>query len=337
MRTRVVAFILLCGMLCTLSVPAVAQDKLAQTGMKFLSVGTDARAVGMGEAYTALEGTSSSMFFNPASMARLKGSTSLMLGHAKWIADIKHYYGAIAFSPFGGDFGVLGFAVQSVDYGTFEGTIRAANDKGYLDESDLPGLDFKPNALVLGVGYARALSEKFSIGANLKYVRQALGEAVNVVGAEKASNTTSVLAFDFGILYKTGFRSLNFGMTVRNFSKEVRYQKEGFQLPLTFKIGLSMNVFDLTEIDQNMHSVLLSVDAVHPRDYPEQLMVGAEYVFMKILALRVGYVGPANEHRFSYGVGIQTELQNMAFGVDYAYTPFGVFGDVHRFTFQFSL
>ena len=234
--------------------------------MKFLSIGTDARAVGMAEAMTSLEGNAEAMFYNPASMASVTGFSSLMLGQTQWIADIKHYYGGIAFSPSGGEWGVIGVMVQSVDYGVFEGTIRANNEKGYLDESDVPGLDFEPNALMVGLGYARSLSEKFSIGGNVKYVRQSLGDAVSTTNMDKVSNTTNVWAFDFGILYRTGFKSLNFGMTVRNFAREVRYVNEGFQLPLTFKIGLSMTVLDFTELDRDMHSFLLSVDAIHPRD-----------------------------------------------------------------------
>jgi len=317
--------------------PGFAQTKLAQTGMKFLSVGTDARAVGLAEANTSLEGNASSMFYNPASMASVSGFTSLMLGQTKWIADINQYYGAVAISPSGGEWGVFGVMVQSVDYGVFQGTIRANNDKGYLDESDIPGLDFKPNAFMFGIGYARSLSEKFSIGANAKYVRQFLGDAVYDASLDKAGNTASVWAFDFGILYRTGFKSLDFGMTVRNFSREVRYVNEGFQLPLTFKIGVSMNLLDFTDLDRNTHSFLLTVDAIHPRDFQEQIMVGAEYVFLKTLALRIGYVGPADEHGISYGAGVQAELAKLNFGLDYAYVPFGVFGDVHRFTFQFSM
>ena len=100
----------------------------------------------------------------------------------------------------------------------------------------------------------------------------------------KVSNTTSVFAFDFGILYKTGFKSLNFGMSIRNFAKEVMYQKEGFQLPLTFRVGLSMNVLDLTDAGPS--------DAQVPRwrstpniraTFAEQVRLGGEYMFMDIL------------------------------------------------------
>lgn len=314
----------------------MGQQKLAQTGMKFLAVANDARAAALGEAVTSMEGLSSSMFFNPASMARLGNFTSASLGQTQWIADIKHIYGSIALSPWGGDYGVIGFFVQSVDYGEFDETIRANNDQGFLDLGT-----FKPTALAAGVGYARALSDKFSVGGNVKYVRQSLGDAATRLdpltnAPVKESNTASVVAFDFGILYRTGFKSLNFGMAVRNFSKEVQYQKEGFQLPLSFKIGLSMNVFDLADVDGDMHTLLLSVDAEHPRDFSEQIKVGGEYTYMNTLALRFGYIGPADEQSYSFGVGVRHKFEAFGFAADYAYTPFGIFNNVNRFSFQFS-
>jgi len=329
-----VATLLLLGV-----VPLVArgEQKLAQTGLKFLAVTADPRAEAFGGAFTAVEGSSSAMFFNPSCMARLNGLTSVMLARTNWIGEIKHNFGSIAFSPWGGDYGVLGVAVQFVDYGEIIETIRDGNPlgNGYIDLGT-----FKPTGLMIGVGYARALSDKFSLGGNVKYAQQDLGETVNqVVNGEyiKAGNKASVFAFDFGILYRTGFKSLNFGMTVRNFSKEVRYQDEGFQLPLTFKIGLAMNVLDFTDLDKEMHSLLVAVDAEHPRDFGEQVRIGGEYLFMKTLALRIGYVGPADEHSVSYGVGVKQSFEGVGFGFDYSYTPFGIFDPVHRFALQFSL
>ncbi len=102
---------------------AGAQDKLAQTGMKFLAVSADARAAAMGEAFTAVEGTSQAMFFNPAGIARVNGNGMVAFGQTMWIADIKHNFGSVAFSPFGGEYGVLGVSVQTVNYGSLDGTI----------------------------------------------------------------------------------------------------------------------------------------------------------------------------------------------------------------------
>ena len=64
--------------------------KLAQTGFQFLSVTSDARAGGMGEAMTTFHTNSSALFFNPAGMARQKNPIDLSLSQNQWIADINH-------------------------------------------------------------------------------------------------------------------------------------------------------------------------------------------------------------------------------------------------------
>ena len=334
--TKTFRFILAAGVSCAvLAGTAAGQQKLAQTGMKFLNVGADARAAALGDAVTSLEGSAPSMFANPASMARLTDFASVSLARTQWIAEITHNYGSVAFAPWNGEYGVIGVFVQAVDYGVFQETILDQGTQGFLDLGT-----FRPTAAVFGIGYARALNNQFSVGGNLKYARQSLGDATVQLGQDpqaRQGNSVGVAAFDLGILYKTGFKSLNFGMSVRNFAREIYFQKEGFQLPLTFKIGISMDVADLADIDHEMHGLLITMDAEHPRDYFEQVHVGAEYVFMKILALRVGFTSPADEYNISYGLGLHKAFEGLGFGLDYAYTPFGVFGGVHRFSFDFSL
>jgi hypothetical protein len=192
---------------------------------------------------------------------------------------------------------------------------------------------------MIGLGYARALSDKFAVGGVIKWVHQNLGDGAIELGATTAddlikTNIAEIFAFDFGMIYKTGFKSLQFGVVIKNFSKEARFIDEGFQLPLTFKIGASMNVMDLTDFDKETHQVLLSIEAEHPRDYTERVRVGCEYTFMKMLALRAGFVSHADEQKFSYGVGLQKDLGPLGVGVDYAYTPFGVFDKVHTFAMR---
>ena len=84
--------------------------------------------------------------------------------------------------------------------------------------------------------------------------------------------------------------------------------------------------------DQEDHSLLICVDAAHPRSYPEYINLGSEYKFMDMFSLRLGYVSAQDEYGVSYGFGFN------AFGltVDYGYTPFGIFDDVQRFTIHFA-
>lgn len=308
---------------------AQENKKLAQAGLKFLSVSLDPRSSALGDAVTSLTSNSISQLYNPASMSEMNGMTDFAFGTTRWIADINYIYGTVGLNLFDGDYGVFGLSLVAVDYGEFLGTVVASNDDGYIDVGT-----FKPTAMSIGLGYAKSLSEKFAIGGNIKYVRQSLGTAVTGLTETGdqivESNSVDAMAFDFGIIYRTGFKSLDFGMSVRNFSTEIRYDEDGFQLPLTFKIGVSMNMLDIWEVDKQMHSFLLTVDASHPRDYPEQISVGGEYTFMNTFSLRGGFTSPTDEQEFSAGVGFKQQLADVKFAVDYSYTPFGIFNDVHR-------
>lgn len=310
--------------------------KLAQTGMKFLSVSTDARTSGFGEAATAVDlASATSIFYNPSTMASIKEFSSFTIGNIGWIADINYMYGAVAFAPYDGDFGVVGFSFLTVDYGEFLGTIVANNEQGFTDIGT-----YSPTAFSFGVSYAKALSTKFSVGGNIKYVKQDLGSSVididNSGQFVNDENSLGTMAYDFGILYRTGFKSLNFGMSVRNFSPELKYKEESFQLPLTFRIGLSMDIVDLFDIDKNTHSFLVAVDASHPRDFSEQIYIGGEYTFINTFSVRAGFVSPRDENNFTAGFGIKRNVAGMNLGIDYAYQPYGIFNNVHRFSFNFS-
>ncbi len=330
-------YIIILLMLGLVAHTSVAQNvKLAQTGMKFLSVSTDARVSGFSEASTSLDiASASSMFYNPSTMASLKEFSSFTMGNMNWIADIKYIHAAAAFAPFDKEFGVIGFTFMAIDYGTLQGTIVAKNDQGYIDVGT-----FSPKAYTFGIGYAKSLSDKFSVGGNIKYVKQDLGSSVINIDQTGAyvteDNALDALAFDFGILYRTGFKSLNFGMSVKNFSTELKYKKETFQLPLTFRIGLSMDAMDLFDIDKETHSLLVSVDASHPRDYSEQIYLGAEYTFINTFSVRAGMVSPADEHSFSAGFGVKRNISGINVAIDYAFQPFGIFSDIHRWSFSFS-
>jgi hypothetical protein len=94
-----------------------------------------------------------------------------------------------------------------------------------------------------------------------------------------------------------------------------------------------MNLFDLLNIGTGSQPVLVSIDAVHPRSYSEQLNIGIEYIVLDMLFLRGGYMFNYDERGATFGFG----LQKFGLVFDYAYTPFGVFNNVQRFTIRFSM
>ena len=326
--------ILLTGCLICTSGFAQENQKLAQSGFQFLSVVSDARAAGMAEAMTSMQFGSSALFFNPAGMAEMSTFIDATASINRWIADIQHNTFTLAINPAQGNYGVIGFSLQSVNYGDFIATLvnHDPNDlKGYTDVEI-----FQLSALAMGVGYAKQLTDRFSVGGQVRWVKQDLGNSwipLTDSTSKEVGNELSPLVFDFGTRFKTGIKSLVFGMSVRNFSKEMKYVEEGIQAPLTFTLGLSMNVLDLVKELPFEQQLYLSVDASHYRDHPEQLKVGMEYQVMNMLALRGGYVSNNYESGLSLGVGIF----QFGFAFDYAYTPFGIFDKVHRMTARFAM
>ncbi len=313
----------------------IGTDKLAQTSFKFLTISTDARAAALGDAMTATDMHSSvAMFYNPAGMARLDKQFSAGFGITEWIADISYSTASAAYNT---RLGVFGVSLLFADYGdNFIGTIRASNEQGFTEYSDLGLSNPNPSSLSIGLGYAIALTDRFSVGANAKYVSQDLGTAVISSDGATADNEVSTVAFDFGVLYNTGFRSLNFAMSVRNFARELKYVDENFELPLTFNVGVSMNMLELSSMDPNTHAFHLSVEAERPRDFKEQLKIGGEYTFRNLLSLRAGYTVPTDEQGVSLGGGLNLDTSGIGLGINYAFTSFSVFNAVHRIGIQLS-
>ena len=298
--------------------------KLAQTGFQFLSIASDARSGGMADAMTTMHSNSVSIFSNPAGLARQSEFFDINFSSNEWIAGIKHDALSFSFSPKNGQFGSVGFSLLNVDYGELQGTMVWDNEQGFIDTEK-----FSPSALAFGVGYGRALSENFSVGGHLKKAYQYLGN--NVVPISDSSNVVennvaNAIAVDFGTIYITDWHGFTFGMSVRNFSEEAEYGYDSFQLPLTFRIGGSIDVLSFIPSFSEKQSLRMALEALHPRSHPERLNLGLEYSFMGMGHLRLGYLFNYDERNLTYGGGIKIGPLK----VDYALTPFGVFDSVNR-------
>jgi len=318
-----------------------SQEKLAQSGFQFLSVGVDARATAMGESFVTLENTSAALFYNPAGIARLNSTVDARINHHNYIADIQYISGSIAVKPFDGQYGTFGLSYLVLDYGDFIGTTVADNELGYIETGT-----FSPSSTAIGLGYGFELSESFSVGANIKYAYQSLGPStvpttldpdIPADDLETVEETYSqgVMAFDFGTRYSTGYRSLVFGMSVTNFSQEITFERESLQLPLTFRFGVAMNLFDFfPQMSSEQHQFLFSVDALHPRAAPEHVRFGGEYIFMESIAIRAGY--STNSVNDASGLTLGFGVSQYGIGIDYSYTPFDVFDDIHRMSIHLA-
>ena len=312
--------------------------KLGTAGMKFLDIDPSARSAAMGGALNSICQDVSSIFLNPAGMSFIP-RYEFSLSYNSWIADIKQYAlgGAINLSHIGlkkvG--GVLGVSLLYTDNGDMIRTEYLSTYRDYVQYEE----PYTIEEWAVGIAYAKQITDRFSFGGHVKYVVQDLGETPVWRAVENDTitieNRLAPVAFDFGTIYDIGFYDIKLSMSFRNFSQELIYVRDKFELPITMRIGLSMNVLKLFRQAEDGQSLLVAIDALHPRDYTERIHLGVEYMF-KILAIRAGYRFNYDEENFCAGFGVNQLLENTNLKIDYAYSSFGIFDPVHRFTVGFS-
>lgn len=315
-------FVFLAALILFSSAQAQQFARVGTAGAQFLKIGVDARAVGMGEACVAVDNLGAgALFWNPANAVNTEG-THIMLHRASWIADVD--LNAAAFMTSLGDYGTFGLSFSNLSSGEMEVTT--------VEQQDGTGEMFTTSNFMLGLTYAKRVTDRFSMGATVKYVGERLEE-----------RRAEAFCFDAGMQYDTGYRSLKFGAVVLNFGQPLSLDGEyqnydngtllsekrnynPYHLPMTFKVGMSYEVATM-----NGHHLLATIDAIHPRDNVEMLNFGAEYRLAEGLALRSGYSSGHDTRGMSYGAGFHFEASSLGtIDIDYAYTDYGVLDGVQR-------
>ncbi|MBD3374820.1 PorV/PorQ family protein [candidate division KSB1 bacterium] len=313
--------------------------RAGQAAMPFLRFGAGARMMGMADAGLTVRGDAAALFYNPAGIAYVQGG-SVMLSNMDWLMDTSIMTGAIAYNL--GALGTVGISAMFYDYGDpIQATVIDETQAfGYRDVGT-----FEPSEYVIGFGYGREISAQFAIGGQVKLAYQDLlgGDVQTGIAYQKADGswqrdfhdaTQTSLAFDFGTMYDTGFRSLTLSMSIRNFGREVIYEQERFDLPLSFRIGLGADVFNLLNMQQDGQALGLYVDWIHPRDWDERVNTGLEYGFNDMFFLRGGYKYNYTSEGLVVGGGVKVELPMGLVRIDYAYkdTKDTLFDAVHVYS-----
>lgn len=333
MKTRKILLTLIFGL--TISSFAVAQislNKLAQSTMNFQLVSISPKASAMGEAFYTVGSGAESVFYNPAGLSTTISQFDVSLNYTQWIADIAYLGGAVAYNM--GNYGTVALSVLSVDYGTIYATSLdplQSSASGYIDN----GVMSNVGSYSIGLSYAKSISEKFSIGGNIRYVAQNLGTNTFANGTT-VKNNAHKLVFDAGVLYNTGYKDFRFGMTIRNFSSNLKREEINEQLPLSFTMGGAINVLAFILPESKYDVLTLAVDFLHSNSYSERVNIGMEYNFLGMVALRAGYQTNRDISSWSAGAGFNTELSGYKIQVNYSFSKMDVFDNVNRISVNFS-
>ncbi len=307
--------------------------KTGTTAAQVLKIGVGGRAVGMGSAYTAVADDISAMYWNAGGLASLK-SNEAYFNHTSLYADIGFDYASFAANL--GEFGTIGASVSvlSVD----EMPVRT------IEKPEGTGELFDVGSMVIGLSYARSLTDNFSIGFNAKYIRESIYN-MSAVG----------FAVDVGTIYRIPvLNELRIAASISNFGTKMRLEGrdalvithsgasgdnlinsnlelDEFDLPLLFRFGLSSDIIKFGD-----SRLTLAVDAVHPNDHTEYLNSGAEFAWNETVFLRGGWNAlfeKDSEKGLTLGIGFNYRLADyVTFVLDYAYEDYGRLTEAHFFS-----
>ncbi len=302
-------------------------SKVGTTAAQFLKIGAGARAIGMGGAYTAIGGDLYSLYWNPAGIAESRDNGQVVFNHAQWLADITYDFAAGAIKV--PDLGT--FAITLTSLGVPEDKVRTT------DNPDGDGRVFDASSLAIGFGFAKELTDRFSIGFHAKYVREAIWNM-----------SASGFGLDVGTLYRTPFNDLKIGASITNFGSKMqldgsdvlfnadpnnnedsgpnnissKYNMDSYDMPLTFRVGLSMDV-----LNTSLFRVTAAVDATHPNDNTEYMNTGIELAYDELIYIRGGYKSlflRDSEQSFTFGGGLNYRFTNqIRIFVNYGYADYG--------------
>jgi len=301
--------------------------KTGTAGLQFLKLGVDARAIGMGQAYTAVTDDISSVYWNPAGLS-LKYEDQLLFSHTEWVADIRHEFFAASKVT---SFGNLGFFASALHMDWMD---------VYTEESfDEPtGEEFTCYDIASGFTYSNAFTDKFSFGFTAKYLREKLDEYA-----------VDGFSLDLGTLYNTGWRNLTLGMALRNFGPDLQYEIDNdgdgsldedpfdlldndgdglidedreelpFKIPMNFSLGIAG---DLYRDEDNNNVLIASLQLDSCVDRKETYNLGAEYQ-LSSFKIRSGYQFEYDAAGFSAGFGWTIPTSFAIIHLDYAYSDLG--------------
>jgi hypothetical protein len=328
--------------LWAVSTESVWAQKVGTSSLQFLKVMPTARATALGDAYVSLASGADALFWNPAGLTSAV-SHDIAMTMTVWLFDTKQ--GAFGYALPLGDIGTFGVQVQYVDFGTIQETRVdylqfVGPTGGQTYNPGLTGNTFRPYSYLVGLSYGRMFTEAFSAGVTAKYVRESLfnGSTVTVTnpstGALEEHNTSAgVLLFDFGIRYYTGFRSIFLGASVQNFGGQVKFARESYPAPLTFRLGASGNLMgqDALLLQDDTHRATVAFDLLQPNDYAQQMHFGLEYEYARTVALRLGYKAKYDTEGLTAGLGVQSTFAGLHLLFDYSYGSMADYlTNVHR-------
>ncbi|HMN25577.1 MAG: PorV/PorQ family protein [Ignavibacteriaceae bacterium] len=308
--------------LLTVSIYPGDKSRKGTTGADQLLVPVGARSISTSGAFVATVDGLESIYYNPAGLDLSKKS-EVMFSYMNYIADINMSYLAVGTNL--GDFGSVGLSLKSFDIGDIPITTNELPDG--------TGSTYSPSFLTIGLTYSKTLTDRVSIGTNVKFINETIG-----------NTSANGFAIDAGVQYKFN-DNLSIGATINNIGPNMSYSgqdlrvqtgvpgsvigapngtyevvAENFQIPSYFQLSLAYQ-----EHFDEQNKIMLASTFVANNALDDVFNFGLEYSYINTLFIRGGYqlVTENSEDSifgFTAGAGVNYEIgTGMGVTFDYAY------------------
>jgi hypothetical protein len=239
-----------------------------------LGMGSGARSLGLGGAFTAIADDATSTIWNPAGLPAVDDLT-VTLSSTQLSLDRKHNFMGLIKKV--GANGGLGLAV--INAGVDDIPSRNADDQA--------GSSFNYNSNAYSLSYGHDLGA-VSLGASARMLMDSFGDHSSESGFGGA---------DIGLLGSNSASTFSYGLAARNLGGMIA----GSELPILIAGGLAYRV-----VHKNVAT--FSVDVEHQIvDLPESatsLHIGTEYLIAKTFAIRGGSKLTSDRTQFFVGLGV---------------------------------
>lgn len=325
-------------------------------GNDFMSVGSGARALGMGSAHVGLTNDVHAGFWNPAGLADLLG-TEVSYMHSERFGGIVGYdYGGVAFQVPNSDGRMsVSFFRQGVD--GIKNTLNAWDRERNRPRENVNDhiTEFSAADMAFLVSYATRVNEQLSWGASVKVVHSRLGPFANAWG----------YSVDLGAMYRVG--DYQFGVNVMDITTMLKFWNVnasklqaleddfGDDIPVgqnevimpTIKTGVS-RMFDFGDLKliaaadvdlrfENLRTYYFNVGGMSVEPH-----IGAELGYLDTVFLRAGLTDFTTDRssRVYTSPTLGAGFRIGAFDFDYGFSSFaGAASDLgftHRLSLKFS-
>ena len=281
------------------------------TAAPFLDIPVGAGPAALGAAYSALAANAYAPTWNPAGLGVLP-ELEVAAQHVSYVQNT-HYEYLSAGMPLpprracDGKFwcgpAAVGSAIQYFGSGDIAG----------LDQFGNPTGDYSTHFAAYNVSYGQGFGDKLSVGVTGKWINAAL-----------AGVSANAFALDMGSLYRYR-HDLQFAATLMNAGTSLTFLNQGDPLPLALHLAGAY---------EPRKDTTLSLEMVVPRGNAPSVRMGAQWLPIPDVALRMGYrtdalKGLSPVAGFSGGLGVTVWNQELA----YAWVPYGDLGDTHYLSF----